>query len=74
MGAEFETTRRIMLKRYRKFSRNESGVTAIEYGLIAAMVGVAIIGGVQLLGTSLNELFGDLTTEIETAGDDPGTT
>ena len=37
------------------FLRDESGVTAIEYGLIASLVGVAIIVGAALLGTALND-------------------
>jgi pilus assembly protein Flp/PilA len=37
------------------FLRDESGVTAIEYGLIAALVGVAIIAGATLLGGQLND-------------------
>lgn len=37
------------------FIRDESGVTAIEYGLIASLVGVAIIVGATLLGTALND-------------------
>lgn len=36
---------------------SESGVTAIEYGLIASLVALAIIIGVTLLGTNLNALF-----------------
>jgi pilus assembly protein Flp/PilA len=39
------------------FIRNEAGATAIEYGLIAALVGVAIIASVQALGTSLSATF-----------------
>lgn len=39
------------------FLREEDGVTAIEYGLVAALVAVAIIAGASLLGTSLNTLF-----------------
>jgi pilus assembly protein Flp/PilA len=37
------------------FLRDESGVTAIEYGLIASLVGVAIIAGAILLGGTLND-------------------
>jgi pilus assembly protein Flp/PilA len=40
-----------------KFIREEDGVTAIEYGLIAALVAVAIIAGANLLGAGLNGLF-----------------
>jgi pilus assembly protein Flp/PilA len=41
----------------RKFLKNESGATAIEYGLIAAGISVAIIATVQGLGTKLNSTF-----------------
>jgi pilus assembly protein Flp/PilA len=37
--------------------RNERGAAAIEYGLLAALVGVALFAGAQLLGGSLNTLF-----------------
>lgn len=39
------------------FIRDEDGAAAIEYGLIAALVAVAIIAGASLLGTSLNGIF-----------------
>src|SRR5438034_530371 len=39
------------------FIREEDGAAAIEYGLIAALIAVAIIAGSSLLGTSLNDLF-----------------
>lgn len=41
----------------RRFLRDEEGVTAIEYGLIAALIAVLIIAGAQLVGTNLNTLF-----------------
>jgi pilus assembly protein Flp/PilA len=41
----------------RKFLRNESGATAIEYGLIAAGIAVAIIAAVNGLGTGLTSTF-----------------
>ena len=40
-----------------KFLREEDGVTAIEYGLIAALIAVVIIAGVTAVGTKLNGLF-----------------
>jgi pilus assembly protein Flp/PilA len=43
-----------------RFFRDESGATAIEYGLIAAGVSVAIIAVVQGLGTKLNSTFGSV--------------
>jgi len=56
-----------MFKFIRKFRRDEEGVTAIEYGLIAALVGVAIIGGVTLLGDSLNEMFTNVSGTLDEA-------
>ena len=41
----------------RRFLRDEEGVTAIEYGLIAALIAVVIIVGAGLVGTNLNTLF-----------------
>jgi pilus assembly protein Flp/PilA len=41
----------------RNFVREEDGVTAIEYGLLAALIAVAITVGANLLGTNLNLLF-----------------
>ena len=41
----------------KKFLRDESGATAIEYGLIAALISVVIIGAVTTVGTKLNTTF-----------------
>jgi len=48
----------------RRFLRDEEGVTAIEYGLIAALVALAIIAGARLLGTNLNTLFTTIATTL----------
>ena len=42
---------------FKRFRREEEGVTAIEYGLIAALIGVAIIAGVTAVGGQLNNTF-----------------
>ena len=47
-----------------KFVRDEEGVTAIEYGLIAALIAVGIIVGATALGVSLNKLFGDIALKV----------
>ena len=54
-----------MLKR---FLANESGATAVEYGLIAALIGVVIIAGAGALGTALNQKFTDIGTTVAGAG------
>lgn len=41
----------------KNFLRSDSGVTALEYGLIAALIAVVIIAGVTLVGTSLQSTF-----------------
>ena len=47
-----------MLAQLDRFLRDESAATAIEYGLIAALVSIAAIGALQGLGTQLEEVFG----------------
>ena len=47
--------------------QDESGATAIEYGLIAGLVAVAIIAAVSALGTSLSDLFTSVATTVSTA-------
>ena len=48
----------------KSFLRDESGATAIEYGLIAAGISVAIVVVVQGLGTKLNTVFTNVTTAL----------
>jgi pilus assembly protein Flp/PilA len=47
------------------FLKNESGATAIEYGLIAAGISVAIIAAVNGLGTKLNDTFTSVSTQLK---------
>ena len=47
--------------------KDESGATAIEYGLIAALVSVAAIGALTAMGSSLNTMFGTVSDKLETA-------
>lgn len=56
-----------MRKSIFKLFGDRSGATAIEYGLIAALVAVAIIGSLQLLSGSLIGAFGNITTALSTA-------
>ncbi len=53
-----------MIQYLRNFVSNDSGATAIEYGLIAAGIAVAIIAAVGLLGDSLSSMFTDVGTEL----------
>jgi len=49
---------------FSRFAKDESGATAIEYGLIAAGISVAIIAAVQGLGTALNKTFTSVSTAL----------
>jgi len=51
----------------RKFLSDESGATAIEYGLIAALVSVAAIAALQAMGTSLDAMFTAVSTALNGA-------
>ena len=57
-----------MNKFFARFVRDESGATAIEYGLIAALIAVAIIGAATTLGTSLTGIFTRVSTSLDNAG------
>ena len=48
-----------------RFLRDESGATAIEYGLIAAGIAVVIIAAVELVGTNLNGTFNSVATAVQ---------
>ena len=47
-----------------RFLKNESGATAIEYGLIAALISVAIIGGASAVGTGVNNSFTTISGKL----------
>ena len=53
-----------MNKLFARFVRDESGATAIEYGLIAALIAVVIIGAVTAVGTSLSTTFNTVSGKI----------
>ena len=49
---------------FARFVKDESGATAIEYGLIAALIAVAVIGGVSTLGQNANSTFTTVADEM----------
>ena len=53
-----------MLTIAKKFMKDESGATAIEYGLIAALVAVAIVGALTTLGGGLTTMFGKVNSDL----------
>ena len=50
---------------FRTFKRDERAVTAMEYGLIAALIAVVIIGALTTVGTSLNTKFTSIATAVK---------
>ncbi len=56
-----------MSKRLQSFCGDESGATAIEYGLIAALVSVAAISALTAMGNSLQTMFGSVANTLATA-------
>jgi len=53
------------MSRVLAFLRNESGATAIEYGLIAAGISVVIIATVNTIGSTLNTKFTSISTQLK---------
>ena len=56
-----------MISKLRKLFTDKSGATAIEYGLIAALVSVAAVVALQSLGSSLDAMFTTVSNELNTA-------
>ncbi|NEI68642.1 Flp family type IVb pilin [Rhizobium lusitanum] len=56
-----------MSKLFSRFLKDESGATAIEYGLIAALISVAIIAGATTLGNTLSTTFNGISDKMNTA-------
>ena len=54
-----------MMRTFAKFLADESGATAIEYGLIAAGISIAIIVAVNGLGSNLNTKFSSINTSLK---------
>ena len=56
-----------MYKLVKSFLQDESGATAIEYGLIAGLVSVAAIGALTLMGGSLDSMFTGVSLQLDNA-------
>ena len=53
-----------MKNQFSRFLKDESGATAIEYSLIAALIGVAVISAVRMLGTTLSAKFSGISSAL----------
>ncbi|KAB0643982.1 Flp family type IVb pilin [Burkholderia latens] len=49
------------------FARNEDGVTAIEYGLIAALIAIGIVAALSAIGTDLKAVFSTIAADLDSA-------
>ena len=56
-----------MRSKIARFIKDESGATAIEYGLIAALIAVGIIGAARLLGSQISATFNTVATTMSSA-------
>ncbi len=55
------------MAKFLKLVKNEEGATAIEYGLIAALIAVAAIGAMGAIGTQLSKTFNSVSTNLSSA-------
>jgi pilus assembly protein Flp/PilA len=62
-----EFVMKTMFTAVQAFIADENGVTAIEYGLIAALVGVAMAGAAKALGDEIKTTFGNAVTSLKSA-------
>jgi len=62
----------LCLKKLRRLLRIDSGVTAIEYGLISALIAVVIIAAVTLVGTDLSRTFNTVAGSFPSSTEDDG--
>ena len=56
-----------MLNSFRAFLKEESGVTAIEYGLIAGLIAVVLVAVITTVGTDLTNLFNSVSSGLQNA-------
>ena len=53
---------------FKRFLRDESGATAIEYGLLTALISVVMMGSLNALGGNLKSTFSTVSTQLAVAG------
>ena len=63
-----KTIQETIMKFINKLLRDEAGATAIEYGLIAALISIAAVGAMSTLGDTLSTTFGTVSTKMSTSG------
>jgi pilus assembly protein Flp/PilA len=58
----------MLLNTLKRFIRDERGVTAVEYGLITALISIVIMGSVNAMGGGLNNTFATLSSDLASNG------
>lgn len=53
----------------KRFLLDESGATAIEYGMVAALISIGLLASAKLMGTDINDKFSQVGTQVSAAGD-----
>lgn len=61
----FQSLKELAMNAIKKFIRDEEGVTAIEYGLIASLIAILIIAGATLIGEKLDGIFQYIATKLK---------
>ena len=61
---QFGQRRKKMIKKLIKFIKDEDGVTAVEYAVMAALIALVVIAGATILGTSTNDTFDTVANAI----------
>ena len=64
MGISYTRSKEQTMNILSRFAKDESGATAIEYGLIAGLISVVIIGAVSAIGTKINAKFTTISTTL----------
>ncbi len=59
---------KVMIGFLARFSKDQSGATAIEYGMIGVLIAVAIIGGAAAIGGSVNNMLTSAGSQVASAG------
>lgn len=57
----------MIVRLFRRFSSNDNGATALEYGLLAGLISIMVIAGATIAGTQLDLIFNAIGTELTTA-------
>jgi pilus assembly protein Flp/PilA len=59
---------RSCLRRLRRFALDQSGVTAVEYGLLVALISLTIFGAISAVGQGMNNTYGQIITALQNMG------